>query len=75
MTRLPIATAADFRHELMTNPRLRLEYLASVSRLLREHQYEIDDSLLSTLSVATEAELNDGLSIVSGPHAPAAVAR
>ena len=66
-----IESCAAFRHELAANPRLRLEFLASISKVLREHQLDIDASLLSVLTVATETEINTGFAdVTAGPEAP-----
>jgi len=68
-----IRTSVDFRHELDANPRLRLEFLAAISRLLREHGHGIEGSLLSVLTVATESEIATGHEeAAAGPDAPRA---
>jgi hypothetical protein len=48
---------AALRHNLHINSRLRLEFLASLSKLLREYGISADDELLSSLILAVPAEL------------------
>ena len=45
------------RAELRRNAKLRLEYLASLARLLREHNIEIGDESLANLVPADISEL------------------
>ena len=48
---------AALRHNLHINSRLRLEFLASLSKLLREYGISADDELLSSLILAVPEEL------------------
>ena len=49
---------AALRHNLHVNNRLRLEFLASISKLLRDYGITADDELLSTLILAVPEELS-----------------
>jgi hypothetical protein len=49
---------AVLRHSIHINNRLRLETIASLSRLFREYQVPIKDELLGELILALPAELN-----------------
>ena len=48
---------AQLRTNIRLNNRLRLEFHASLSRLLREHGLKISDDRLSQLTLATPREL------------------
>lgn len=48
---------AQLRTNIRLNNRLRLEFHASLSRLLREHGLRVSDSGLSELTLATPREL------------------
>ena len=52
--------AVKLRAELHRNTRLRLEYLASMSRLFREHGVAIEDDSLANMVPADIAELHAG---------------
>jgi outer membrane biosynthesis protein TonB len=54
-----ITEVAALRHVLQIKRRLQLELLASISRLLREHEVNADDNLLASLVVAVPEELMD----------------
>jgi len=45
------------RHHLHINSGLRLEFLASIARLLREYGIKADDELLNSLILAVPDEL------------------
>src|SRR4051812_47036812 len=49
---------AALRHNLHINNRLRLEFLASISKLLRDYGVTADDELLSSLILAVPDELS-----------------
>jgi hypothetical protein len=49
---------AALRHNLHINSRLRLEFLASISKLLRDYGITADDQLLSSLILAVPDELS-----------------
>jgi len=49
---------AALRHSLHVNNRLRLEFLASISKLLRDYGITADDELLSSLILAVPDELS-----------------
>jgi hypothetical protein len=51
---------AALRHNLHINSRLRLEFLASISKLLRDYGISADDQLLSSLILAVPDELSAG---------------
>jgi hypothetical protein len=55
-----IKDAAALRHTLQIKKRLQLEFLASLSNLLREHNVAVNDSLLINLVLATPDELVGG---------------
>lgn len=55
------------RAEFRRNGRLRLEYLASMSRLFREHGIDIGDDSLANMVPADIGELS-----AEAPHAPGA---
>src|SRR3954471_12193676 len=57
---------ASLRHNLHINSRLRLEFLASISKLLRDYGITADDQLLSSLILA----IPDELSANSAPMPP-----
>jgi hypothetical protein len=48
---------AALRHNLHINSRLRLEFLANISKLLRDYGISADDELLSSLILAVPDEL------------------
>jgi hypothetical protein len=48
---------AALRHNLHVNSRLRLEFLANISKLLRDYGISADDELLSSLILAVPEEL------------------
>ena len=48
------ARNAELQTILRTRPRLKLELLASVSRLFREHQIELEPEVLSNLTLSIE---------------------
>ena len=48
---------AALRHNLHVNNRLRLEFLANISKLLRDYGISADDELLSSLILAVPEEL------------------
>ncbi|MFQ5571887.1 MAG: hypothetical protein ACE5G0_19585 [Rhodothermales bacterium] len=48
------AIAAELQSILRTNPRLRLEFLAAVSRLFREHQVAVEPEVLAQLTLTME---------------------
>jgi hypothetical protein len=48
---------AALRHNLHINSRLRLEFLANISKLLRDYGISADDELLSSLILAVPEEL------------------
>ena len=48
------------RHSLQVNPRLRLEFMASVSKLLRDHHVEAGEELLRSVVLAIPEELMNG---------------
>lgn len=54
-----ITEVAALRHVLQIKRRLQLEMLASISRLLREHEVNADDNLLASLVLAVPEELMD----------------
>ena len=56
-----IKDAAALRHTLQIKKRLQLEFLASLSNLLRTHNVAVDDSLLTRLVLATPSELVGGV--------------
>jgi hypothetical protein len=47
----------SLREQVATNSRLRLELLAAVSRILRDHNVNVSDEVLSYLTVADIQEL------------------
>src|SRR5690349_6314537 len=49
---------AALRHNLHINSRLRLEFLASISKLLRDYGITADDQLLGSLILAIPDELS-----------------
>src|SRR5205085_179814 len=49
---------AALRHNLHINNRLRLEFLASISKLLRDYGITADDELLGSLILAVPDELS-----------------
>lgn len=49
---------AALRHNLHVNSSLRLEFLNSISRLLREYGISADDELLNSLILAVPEELS-----------------
>ena len=51
---------AALRHALHINSRLRLEFLAGLSKLFREHEVVAGDQLLSSLILAVPDELMNG---------------
>lgn len=65
---------AALRHNLHINSRLRLEFLASLSKLLREYGISADDELLSSLILAVPGELsakgNEPIVPIEPPLAP-----
>ena len=67
-----IQAASQLRAEFRRNGKLRLEYLASLSRLLREHGIEIQDESLANLVPADIGELYNSPppSKPSGPQTP-----
>jgi hypothetical protein len=67
-----IKDAAALRHTLQIKKRLQLEFLASLSNLLREHNVAVDDSLLTTLVLATPDELVGGVEFKESTNVSAA---
>ena len=57
---IEIKDALSLRHQLQSMKRLRLEFLASLSNLLREYDVSVDDVLLDRLILATPDELTKG---------------
>lgn len=51
---------AALRHSFHIDGRLRLEFLSTVSRLLREYEVPVSNRLLSSLVLAVPDELADG---------------
>ncbi|HEX8843574.1 MAG TPA: hypothetical protein VF791_02970 [Pyrinomonadaceae bacterium] len=51
---------AALRHNIYINNRLRLEFLASISKLLRDYGISAEDELLSSLILAVPDELSAG---------------
>ena len=51
---------AALRHSFHANQRLRLEFLASVSKLLRDYGVQASDELLSSLIVSVPEEVLNG---------------
>lgn len=49
---------AALRHNFHINSRLRLEFLASLSKMFREHSVPANDELLSSLVLAIPDELS-----------------
>lgn len=56
-----IREAAALRHAFQLNGRLQLEFLADLSKLLREHKVTTDDNLISNLILAVPDELMNGM--------------
>ena len=54
-----ITEVAALRHVLQIKRRLQLEMLASISKLLREHEVNATDDLLASLVLAVPEELMD----------------
>lgn len=54
-----ITEVAALRHILQIKRRLQLEMLASISKLLREHEVNAEDNLLASLVLAVPEELMD----------------
>jgi hypothetical protein len=52
-------TVSRLRFTMQRNNRLRLEFLALLSKLFRDHQVEIEDELLARLVLAAPEELPD----------------
>lgn len=52
--------AAALRQTFQVKGRLQLEFLASLSKLLREHTIKIDDDLLSNIILAVPDDLING---------------
>ena len=67
-----IKDAAALRHTLTIKKRLQLEFLASLSNLLRIHNVAVNDSLLTNLVLATPNELLGGAEFKDTTHAGAA---
>jgi hypothetical protein len=64
-----VQAASQLRAEFRRNGKLRLEYLASMSRLLREHGIEIQDESLANMVPADIGELY-GAPMASKPSGP-----
>jgi len=47
------------RAEFRKNGRLRIEFLADLSRLLRDHGIPIEDELLASIQLAVKPEIPD----------------
>ncbi|MGG6498043.1 UNVERIFIED_CONTAM: hypothetical protein NY603_34475, partial [Bacteroidetes bacterium 56_B9] len=68
MTSQDKASGADqLRMQLKTNARFRLEMLAKISQVAREHGVELSDEVLKGLTLATSDELDLPM---SGPNLP-----
>jgi hypothetical protein len=67
-----VQAASQLRAEFRRNGKLRLEYLASMSRLLREHGVQIQDESLANLVPADIGELYNSPppNKPSGPQTP-----
>ena len=67
-----VQAASQLRAEFRRNGKLRLEYLASMSRLLREHGVEIHDESLANMVPADIGELYNSPmpGKPSGPQGP-----
>lgn len=64
-----VQAATQLRAELRRNGKLRLEFLASMSRLLRDHGIQIHDESLANMVPADIGELYSALaSKPSGPQ-------
>lgn len=61
---------AALRHNLHINSRLRLEFLASISKLLRDYGITADDQLLSSLILAVPDELSVSFESPMPPVSP-----
>lgn len=53
-------TATRLRNAIEKNPRLRIEMIAAVSRLLREHGVKVDDEFLLYTTLALVSEVGAG---------------
>ena len=62
---------AALRHSFHANQRLRLEFLASVSKLLRDYGVEASDELLSSLILSVPEEVLNGQQNGHGAQASA----
>jgi len=51
---------AALRHSFHIDGRLRLEFLSTVSRLLREYEVPVSNELLASLVLAVPDELSNG---------------
>ncbi len=58
------AQAAELRTILRTHPRLRLELMACVSRLFREHEIDVKPEVLSAVTLTVEGATSN---LSSGP--------
>lgn len=54
----PVATRV--RNAIEKNPRLRIEMIASISKLLREHGVKVDDEFLLYTTIALVSEVGAG---------------
>jgi hypothetical protein len=57
----------ELRNTFKANPMLKIEFLASISRLLRENSIEADASLFSDITVCSNAELSVSAASIDPP--------
>jgi hypothetical protein len=58
-----ISDISYIRAHLKTNGRFRLELMAAVSKICRDHGVEVTDDTLSGITLARSEELNSTLSV------------
>jgi hypothetical protein len=72
---LLIRDAAALRHTFQVKKRLQLEFLAGLSKLLREYGVKADDELIGSLVLAVPDEMMGGSYMSSAQSAQAANGR
>lgn len=56
--KLLLGNVTAIRTQFRANPRLQLEFKATISKLLREHNIDISDNALSSITLAVYPELS-----------------
>lgn len=65
-----IDNATNIRAKMRASPRLQLEFKATISKLFREHNIDIDDETLAALTIATPPELSGAAPMVDNLPVP-----